>query len=71
MQTECQYFQCEKELRLKNEEVDNLKVELKDIREILKLKEEIEYRGLDESHNGNAWKTKKKVNQSRTMKTQY
>ena len=53
LQTESQYIQCEKELRLKTEEVEILKVELKDIKEILKLKEEIKERGFDERHNGN------------------
>ena len=66
MQTESQYIQCEKELRLKTAEVEILKVELKDIKEILKLKDEIKERGLDEPHNGNSWKTKTQVNQRRT-----
>ena len=66
LQSESQVIQCEKELRLKHEEVEILKVELKDIKEILKLKEEIKERGLDEPHNGNSWKTKTKVNQRRT-----
>ena len=45
---ESQYIHCEKELRLKTKEVEILKVELKDI---LKLKEGIKERRLDESHN--------------------
>ena len=71
LQTEKQYIQCEKELRLKTEEVEILKVELKDIKEILKLKEKIEERGLDELDDGNSWKTntKKKSNQKKTSRT--
>ena len=53
-------------MRFNTEEVEILKVELKDIKEILKLKEEIKGRGLDEPHNENSWATKTKVNQSRT-----
>ena len=37
---ENEYFNCEKELRNKTEEVEKLKVELKDLKEILKLKNE-------------------------------
>ena len=66
MQTESQYIQCKRALRLKTEQVEISKVELKDIKEILKLKEEIEERRSDEPNNGNAWKTKTKVNQRRT-----
>ena len=44
LQAESQYIQCEKELRLKTEEVDILKIELTDIKEILKLLEEIKER---------------------------
>ena len=37
---ENEYFNCEKELRNKTEEVEKLKVELKDLKEILRLKDE-------------------------------
>ena len=58
-------------MRFNTEEVEILKVELKDIKEILKLKEEIKGRGLDEPHNGNSWKTKTQVNQRRTSSMNY
>ena len=38
---------------VEKEEVEILKVELKDIKEILKLKEEIEEKRLDEPNTGN------------------
>ena len=47
-------------MRLKTEEVEILKVELKDVKEILKLKEEIKEKGLDGPHNENPWKNKLK-----------
>ena len=44
-----QYFHCKKELRIKTEEVERLKIELKDLKEILKLKDDLEANGLRES----------------------
>ena len=38
---EVEYFKCEKELRDRTEEVEMLKTEMKDLRQILKLKEEL------------------------------
>ena len=39
---EKEYFECQKELRKKSEEVEKLRIELEDIKIILKLKEELE-----------------------------
>ena len=39
---EKEYFECQKELRKKSEEVEKLRIELEDIKTILKLKEELE-----------------------------
>ena len=46
---EKEYFDCETELRSKTEEVEKLKVELKDLKQILKLKDDIKEKGLEES----------------------
>ena len=46
---ENQYLKCEEELRNKTEEVEVLKVELKDLREILELKDTLGVNGLEES----------------------
>ena len=73
VKTEKQYFQCEKELRAKTEEVEKLKIEIKDLKEILKLKDELESNGLLESEppmeeesldssDSYSWKLKTKKN---------
>ena len=46
---EKEYLLCESELRVKTEEFEKLKIELKDTKEILKLKDELKENGLDES----------------------
>ena len=46
---EKQYLSCELELRVKTEELEKMKIELKDIKEILKLKDELKENGLNES----------------------
>ena len=55
---EIEYFNCEKELRNKTEEVEKLKVELKDIKEILKLKDKLKDTGLEEPFMGNESKSR-------------
>ena len=64
---------CERELRDKTEEVEKLKLELKDIKEILKLKDELKENGLDESAhkeeeapiNENRWSSVSRRNKTR------
>ena len=46
---EKEYLDCETELRNKTEEVEKLKVEMKDLKEILKLKDDFKENGLEES----------------------
>ena len=45
---ETEYFRCEKELRDKTEENEKLKIEVNDLKQILKLKDELHENGLDE-----------------------
>ena len=44
---EKEYFKCEKELRIKTEETEKLKLEIKDLRKIVKLRKEIKDKKLD------------------------
>ena len=46
---EKEYLKCEKELRNKTEEYEKLKIEVNDLKQILKLKDELEQSGLNES----------------------
>ena len=73
VKTEKHYFMCEKELRAKTEEVEKLKIEIKNLKEILKLKDELESNGLLESEppmeeesldssDSYSWKLKTKKN---------
>ena len=48
---EKEYFKCEKELRMKTEEVEKVKIEVKDLRKIINLKNKLEENGLDEPKN--------------------
>ena len=81
---ETEYFKCEKELRDRTEEVEKLKIEVDDLKEILKLKDELQEIGLDESaqeeasnvqNKNDAWKTanssQKKAPGGSKMKDQY
>ena len=66
---EKQYVECEKELHKKTEEVEILKVENQDLKQIIKLKEEVEFKEstasvIEETENveENAWKVHSRKN---------
>ena len=49
-----EYLKCEKELRVKTEEAENLKTEIKDLKEIAKLSEQLMKENLEASMNDEA-----------------
>ena len=44
-----EYLKCERELRMRTEEMEKLKTEIKDLKEILKLKEQLHENNLESS----------------------
>ena len=61
---ENEYFKCEKELRIKTEEVEKLKLEIRHLKQIVELRENLKDKdvdvstnddGIDESNNEGYW----------------
>ena len=56
-----EYFKCEKELRHKTEEVEKLKLEVKDLKEILSLQDQTKTNGVNEVEEEQCYWTRKCV----------